>query len=51
MADADPAGVEVVVLDAADELQAPSPAARATVWRILYHSTTVYGADVAESGT
>jgi len=22
----------------------------ATVWRILYHSTTVYGADVAESG-
>jgi alpha-beta hydrolase superfamily lysophospholipase len=24
--------------------------AGATVWRILYHSTTVYGADVAESG-
>ncbi len=22
----------------------------ATVWRILYHSTTIYGADVAESG-
>jgi pimeloyl-ACP methyl ester carboxylesterase len=28
----------------------PGVPAGATVWRILYHSTTIYGADVAESG-
>ena len=28
----------------------PGVPAGASVWRILYHSTTVYGADVAESG-
>ena len=28
----------------------PEVPARARVWRILYHSTTLYGADVAESG-
>ena len=28
----------------------PGVPAGATVWRILFHSTTVYGADVAESG-
>ena len=28
----------------------PGVPAGATVWRILYHSTSIYGADVAESG-
>jgi alpha-beta hydrolase superfamily lysophospholipase len=28
----------------------PEVSAGARVWRILYHSTTIYGADVAESG-
>lgn len=28
----------------------PGVPAGATVWRILFHSTTIYGADVAESG-
>lgn len=28
----------------------PGVPAGATVWRILFHSTTIYGADIAESG-
>jgi alpha-beta hydrolase superfamily lysophospholipase len=45
-----PAAAPGTLIRSAEVTGVPEVPARARVWRILYHSTTVGGADVAESG-
>ena len=45
-----PAAAPGTLIRSAEVTGVPEVPARARVWRIIYHSTTVSGADVAESG-
>jgi len=45
-----PAAAPGTLIRAVKVTGVPGVPTGATVWRILYHSTTIYGADVAESG-